>query len=171
MPRKCSRIRAASSAMTTFRGPLVAQTSIGRLAQPCGAEDTRQRTVPANEPVQGVRRRASLCLTRPVTPELAGSSPVAPVENILQIKAFCCQSWRRRPPVSHRPPALILHAKQSASETENCCKPACSVAGLGAWKGNVPQSSRADPARGIAVLRFLASSRQPHSGEFVLPTD
>jgi hypothetical protein len=33
---------------------------------------------------------------RPVTPEVAGSSPVAPVENILQISVFCCRSWRRR---------------------------------------------------------------------------
>jgi hypothetical protein len=43
-----------------------------------------------------VRRRASLCLTRPVTPEVAGSSPVAPVK-VLQIG--CCvvssdaESW------------------------------------------------------------------------------
>ena len=29
-------------------------------------------------PLRGVRRRASLCRTRPVTPEVAGSSPVAP---------------------------------------------------------------------------------------------
>jgi hypothetical protein len=37
---------------------------------------------------RGVRRRASLCPTRPVTPEVAGSSPVAPAENILQIAIF-----------------------------------------------------------------------------------
>ena len=35
-------------------------------------------------PVRDVRRRASLCLARPVTPEVAGSSPVAPVERVLQ---------------------------------------------------------------------------------------
>jgi len=44
-------------------------------------------------------------------PEVAGSSPVAPVENILQIKVLCCRSWRRRPPVSNRPPARIPVAK------------------------------------------------------------
>jgi hypothetical protein len=35
---------------------------------------------------------------RPVTPEVAGSSPVAPVENILQMGIFCCRFWRNRPP-------------------------------------------------------------------------
>src|SRR5947208_6049531 len=43
---------ASLSMKTRFRGPLVAQTSLGRLAQPCGAEDTSERKVPANEPVQ-----------------------------------------------------------------------------------------------------------------------
>jgi hypothetical protein len=37
---------------------------------------------------------------RPVTPEVAGSSPVAPVENILQMAFFCCPIRRKRPPVS-----------------------------------------------------------------------
>ena len=46
----------------------------------------------------GSRRRASLCRTRPVTPEVAGSSPVAPVENTPQIGIFCCPFWRNRPP-------------------------------------------------------------------------
>src|SRR5919109_3602612 len=32
------------------------------------------------KPFRDVRRWASLCLTRPVTPEVAGSSPVAPVK-------------------------------------------------------------------------------------------
>jgi hypothetical protein len=41
---------------------------------------------------RGVRRRALRCLTRPVTPEVAGSSPVAPAENILQIGIFRCRS-------------------------------------------------------------------------------
>jgi hypothetical protein len=35
----------------------------------------------------------------PVTPEVAGSSPVAPAQNILQIGIFCCQDGRERPPV------------------------------------------------------------------------
>jgi hypothetical protein len=37
---------------------------------------------------------------RPVTPEVAGSSPVAPVENILEIRIFCCLPESKRPPVS-----------------------------------------------------------------------
>jgi hypothetical protein len=52
------------------------------------------------------RRQSSRLSNRPVTPEVAGSSPVAPVENILQIGLFCCLAWRRRPPASRRPPAL-----------------------------------------------------------------
>jgi hypothetical protein len=38
-------------------------------------------------------------------------------------------------------------------------------------EGQRPRSSRADPACGMAVLRFLASSRQRHPGEFVVPAD
>jgi hypothetical protein len=37
------------------------------------------------------RHRSSRRSKWPVTPEVAGSSPVAPVENILQINLFCCQ--------------------------------------------------------------------------------
>jgi hypothetical protein len=57
-----------TSRLTTFRGPLVAQTSIGRLAQPRGAESASGRKMPANSPrskafVAG-RRRARLGLSR-----------------------------------------------------------------------------------------------------------
>src|SRR5829696_4893313 len=58
------------------------------------------------KPFEGVLRRASLCPPRPVTPEVAGSSPVAPVENTLQISTFCCRFWRKRPPA--RPPAVTV---------------------------------------------------------------
>src|ERR671919_591091 len=51
---------------------------------------------------------------RPVTPEVAGSSPVAPARNILQIRSFCCPSRRERPPASRRPPALIPHGRSAA---------------------------------------------------------
>jgi hypothetical protein len=40
---------------------------------------------------------------RPVTPEVAGSSPVAPAENVLQIAMFCCQDRRERPPAFRAP--------------------------------------------------------------------
>ena len=43
---------------------------------------------------------------RPVTPEVAGSSPVAPVENTLQIGIFCCQRGRNRPPAFGAFPSL-----------------------------------------------------------------
>jgi hypothetical protein len=45
-----------------------------------------------------LRRSASLVAARPVTPEVAGSIPVVPVENILQIGSFRCLCWRERPP-------------------------------------------------------------------------
>jgi hypothetical protein len=41
-----------------------------------------------------VCRRSSLCLTRPVTPEVAGSSPVAPVK-YLQIRMLRCHNRRQ----------------------------------------------------------------------------
>ncbi len=44
---------------------------------------------------------------RPVTPEVAGSNPVAPVK-FLQISMFCCLSWRKRPSASFHP-AYIPH--------------------------------------------------------------
>ena len=47
---------AVLSMRTRFRGPLVAQTSSRRLAQPCGGDAAAGRKVPANEPV---RRRPS----------------------------------------------------------------------------------------------------------------
>jgi hypothetical protein len=66
--------------MTTFRGPRVAQTLSGRLAQPCGGEAARSEKSLQMSPFGGVRRRAWLSPTRPVTPEVAGSSPVAPAK-------------------------------------------------------------------------------------------
>ncbi len=62
---------------------------------------------------------------RPVTPEVAGSSPVAPVENILQIGIFCCPSRRNRPPASTGH-ALIPQANPGPLKR---CKSPCSVAG------------------------------------------
>jgi hypothetical protein len=46
---------------------------------------------------------------RPVTLEVAGSSPVAPAKNVLQMGMFCCQDRRERPPalrVSHPDSAI-----------------------------------------------------------------
>jgi hypothetical protein len=58
------------------------------------------------------RWRIVLALAWPVTPEVAGSSPVAPAENILQIRVFCCQHRRRRPPASGRPPRSFRTGNQ-----------------------------------------------------------
>jgi hypothetical protein len=46
--------------------------------------------------------RIVFALARPVTPEVAGSSPVAPVK-YLQIAMFCCRSRRKRPSASFHP--------------------------------------------------------------------
>ncbi len=43
---------------------------------------------------RGVRRQASWCMTRPVTPEVAGSSPVAPVKS-LQLGVLRCRFRRQ----------------------------------------------------------------------------
>jgi excisionase family DNA binding protein len=50
------------------------------------------------------RRQPPFVVARPVTPEVAGSSPVAPAENILQITMFCCQDRREGPPAFSRVP-------------------------------------------------------------------
>jgi len=57
--------------------------------------------------IPGGRRLCQLSLYRPVTPEVAGSSPVAPVK-ALQIDIFCCLFRRKRPPASFHP-AHIPH--------------------------------------------------------------
>src|SRR5918992_4183481 len=61
-----------------------------------------------------VRRRASLCPTRPVTPEVAGSSPVAPAKDSLQIGVFLLPVLAQATagfPTGH---ALIPHANPDA---------------------------------------------------------
>jgi hypothetical protein len=50
-PATPSRPCATLSTKTRFGGPLVAQTSAGRLAQPCGARTPTRRKVPADDPV------------------------------------------------------------------------------------------------------------------------
>jgi hypothetical protein len=54
--------RASLSIEARFRGPLVAQTSVRRLAQPRGAGSAPMRKVPANE---AVRRRSSSDVAAP----------------------------------------------------------------------------------------------------------
>jgi hypothetical protein len=74
----------------------------GSAGKPC----TRRKSPPI--PRSGRKRH-----DRPVTPEVAGSSPVAPVK-YLQIGMFSRQSGPVRPPAS-RHPALIPHRKWRVS--------------------------------------------------------
>jgi hypothetical protein len=68
---------------------------------------------------------------RPATPEVAGSSPVAPVENTLQIGIFCCPLWRNRPPAFDRSRAHPARASGRGPVSVKPCKSPCSVAGDG----------------------------------------
>ncbi len=52
------------------------------------------------------RRQSSVRPKRPVTPEVAGSSPVAPAEHILQTDIFCCLVRRIRPPAAFHPAVI-----------------------------------------------------------------
>jgi hypothetical protein len=96
------------------------------------------------------RRSAWLCPIRPVTPEVAGSSPVAPVENILQIRIFCWPSGRRRSPASHRSPALLPHAKPAVGGTQKVLLTSMFCGGFSARRaiGSLG-SSRADHTKGL----------------------
>jgi hypothetical protein len=84
---------------------------------------------------------------RPVTPEVAGSSPVAPVEKILQTRVFCCQHRRMRPPASRRPPAPIRDGRSAADrtprvlQTGNFLSPVRRQARH--WSAAIPRRSRA----------------------------
>jgi hypothetical protein len=64
-------------------------------------------------PFTGARRRASFYPIRPVTPEVAGSSPVAPVKS-LQIGIFCRLSGRKRPPAFRIPRSSRTGSSPSA---------------------------------------------------------
>jgi hypothetical protein len=92
-------------------------------------------------------RSARMRQDRPVTPEVAGSSPVAPVENILQIGCFCCQFRRRRQPASFGPPPLMPHAKSIASRRKKRLQRGIFCRGLRRETGHrsslIPRRSRA----------------------------
>jgi hypothetical protein len=64
---------------------------------------------------------------RPVTPEVAGSSPVAPVKS-LQTGIFCCRAGRKRPPPSFHP-ALIPRRKIAAQSRLESVIPAGKTTG------------------------------------------
>jgi hypothetical protein len=85
------------------RGPLVAQTSVGRSAQPCGGWATSESKIPANEAVQ------QGSLSRVVGPDSAchaggrGFESRRSRSKYLQIGVFCCRTGRNRPPASRIP--------------------------------------------------------------------
>jgi hypothetical protein len=81
------------------------QTSEKRPTEPCGVATHGGRTPQEWSDCAGHRRQSSRSSKWPVTPEVAGSSPVAPVKS-LQISLFCRYSGQERAPAS-RHPALI----------------------------------------------------------------
>jgi hypothetical protein len=125
---------AVLSVKAIFRGPLVAQTSIGRLAQPCGVETILRLKYLQMMPFGRVRRRAPLCPTRPVTPEVAGSSPVAPVFEV----PACRPAHRTR----------TAPARSPGSWRSSTRPGRCSAAGNGAARAQRTATRRSRSATG-----------------------
>jgi hypothetical protein len=92
----------------TSHPALIPQKAAG-IPRPRPVIPARQRARdPLASGIPAHSRSASKRQDRPVTPEVAGSSPVAPVK-YLQNALLCCLSWRTRPPASSDP-AHIPHA-------------------------------------------------------------
>jgi hypothetical protein len=96
----------ALSLKTRFHGPLVAQTPVRRLAQPCGGGSAPMRKVPANG---AVRRRSWSDVAAPDSACHAGGrgfeSRRSRLYKYLQIGCFCCL-----PATSLRTPRPIQQA-------------------------------------------------------------
>jgi hypothetical protein len=91
----------ALSLKTRFRGPLVAQTSVRSLAQPCGAKPAAGRKAPANEHVQ---RRSVPGVVVPDSACHAGGRvrvPSLPLK-YLQLAIFCRGSTAGLSRIPHR---------------------------------------------------------------------
>jgi hypothetical protein len=116
-----------------------------------GNRITKPNTRPSSRPppAASVRQTATIAGGSGRRNQVAGSSPVAPAKNILQIAIFCCHSWRRRPPASRRLPGLIAHGRSAASCTPKVLQTGIFCRRLGATRATGPPSSRADPARRI----------------------
>jgi hypothetical protein len=89
---------------------------------------------------------------RPVTPEVAGSSPVAPVENTLQIGIFVAESGvidRRLPNRSRAHPARDFRTRFRDVKR---CKSPCSASGpvtrVFAHPAQIPQADHPAPMNG-----------------------
>jgi hypothetical protein len=143
----------ALSLKTRFRGPLVAQTSVRRLAQPCGAEPTVERKAPANERVQG---RSSPGVVVPDSACHAGGrgfeSRRSRLLKCLQTGTSCCLS--RRSNLLRGP---IPWPKRLA---QNACKIVISWSSLYSGRTN-PTGSQAMTGRsgGARVARYCVAGR------------
>ena len=85
-------------------GPFMAQTPLEGSSQPCRTEAaSMQKALPMGS-IRRDGRRPSPRRIRPVTPEVAGSSPSL-LSKYLQIGIFCCPLGRDRSPASRIPRA------------------------------------------------------------------
>src|SRR5437667_4316392 len=99
---------------TRFRGPLVAQRRSDDWLNHAERSQPRSEKRLQITSFRRVRHRASLCPTRAVTPEVAGSSPVAPAS-----KFPCKQEFLLSLTTPER--RLVVHSWPEA-ETQNTCK-------------------------------------------------
>jgi hypothetical protein len=135
VPRE-GRGRSASHPPNRLQGSQ--QTHPVDIPQEVVGSSRRSPAIPANHrdrtPAHGVipvyPRPARNYQDRPVTPEVAGSSPVAPVKS-LQIGIFFCPLWRNRPPAFDRSRAHPARASGRGPVSVKPCKSPCSVAGDG----------------------------------------
>jgi hypothetical protein len=91
----------------------------------------------------------------------------------VQTSVFCCQSWRNRPPASHRSPALIPHPEtgcertQKVLQTRMFCPRSTYQAGHPSSiipRGSPSRSSARPIAAGRARLRRAARCEPPVRG-------
>jgi hypothetical protein len=132
------------------RGPLVAQTSIRRLAQPWRSRLTGAQNYLQMEPFRGVHPQASWHLTRPVTPEVAGSSPVAPAS---KTSAKHCITL----PGQARTAGLKMHRllPGPASRTEGRPRTTCKWAVIAPHRSRPIESSGGEPVNQSSPRRLF----------------
>jgi hypothetical protein len=128
--------------------------------QSCTIQMSKARRGACIERLRVDRRQSSLRWNMPVTPEVAGSSPVAPVK-LLQIGSFCCPRRRKRPPPS-RYPALIPPADTrleplEAGNTRN------RLAGRDDRRSKLVSRCTSDTARPACTCRRIDGPRSPPS--------
>ena len=160
-------------------------------ANPRQSPQRQGRKFPLTAGMPACPRSARKSHDRPVTPEVAGSSPVAPV-NYLQIAIFCCRDRRKRPPASFHPAGIPPRKyrpnppgaanprreddrprRRSSSQSDIHAPRICRMFFGWAEASRVRPArahrlERSDPTRGsvIDLSRFTLStrSRMPHLG-------